>query len=69
MCRILRADPRTRDTTIVMLTADQQSSEKVEAFSLDADDYMVKPFAPRDLISRVTAALQRRREMSRPSHK
>jgi EAL domain-containing protein (putative c-di-GMP-specific phosphodiesterase class I)/CheY-like chemotaxis protein len=69
VCRILRADPRTRDTTIVMLTADRQSSEKVEAFSLDADDYMVKPFAPRDLISRVTAALQRRREMRTPSRR
>jgi EAL domain-containing protein (putative c-di-GMP-specific phosphodiesterase class I)/CheY-like chemotaxis protein len=62
VCRILRADPRTRDSTIVMLTADTQSSEKVQAFTLGVDDYMVKPFAPRDLISRVTAAVRRRRD-------
>ena len=62
VCRVLRADPRTSDTTIVMLTADQQASEKVEAFSLEADDYMVKPFAPRDLISRVSSAMRRRHE-------
>jgi DNA-binding response OmpR family regulator len=43
-----------------MLTAERQASEKVEAFSLDADDYIVKPFTPRDLVSRITAAMRRR---------
>jgi EAL domain-containing protein (putative c-di-GMP-specific phosphodiesterase class I)/CheY-like chemotaxis protein len=62
VCRTLRAHPDMSQTTIVMLTADAQASEKVEAFSLDADDYIVKPFAPRELISRVASAMRRRRE-------
>ncbi len=62
VCRAVRLDPATSATTIVMLTADTQASEKVEAFSLDADDYIVKPFAPRDLVSRVASAMRRRRE-------
>ena len=60
VCRLIRLDPEQQHTTIVMLTADRQASEKVEAFSLDADDYIVKPFTPRDLVSRVTAAMRRR---------
>ncbi|HXA43577.1 MAG TPA: EAL domain-containing protein [Candidatus Solibacter sp.] len=59
-CRTLRSDPATQATTIVMLTADTQASDKVEAFSLDADDYILKPFAPRELVSRVASAMRRR---------
>jgi EAL domain-containing protein (putative c-di-GMP-specific phosphodiesterase class I)/ActR/RegA family two-component response regulator len=62
VCRALRSDPNMSGLTIVMLTADTQASEKVEAFTLDADDYIIKPFAPRDLINRVAAAMRRRRE-------
>ena len=61
VCRALRADPLTSGMTIVMLTADALASDKVEAFAMDADDYIVKPFAPRDLVSRVTSAMRRRR--------
>lgn len=60
MCRLLRADPITRDTTIVMISGDGQAPDKAEAFSLDVDDYIMKPFAPRDLVSRVAAAMRRR---------
>jgi EAL domain-containing protein (putative c-di-GMP-specific phosphodiesterase class I)/CheY-like chemotaxis protein len=60
VCRRLRADPAHQRITIVMLTVAAESSEKVEAFSLNADDYIVKPFSPRDLVSRVTAAMRRR---------
>jgi DNA-binding response OmpR family regulator len=62
VCRALRADPLTSGMTIVMLTADALASDKVEAFALDVDDYIVKPFAPRDLVSRVTSAMRRRRD-------
>ena len=62
VCRVLRADPTTSQLTVVMLTADGKAAEKAEAFSLDVDDYIVKPFAPRDLVSRVTAAMRRRVE-------
>jgi diguanylate cyclase (GGDEF)-like protein/PAS domain S-box-containing protein len=64
VCRILRDDPANQRITIVILTRDPASSEKVMAFSLDADDYVVKPFSPRDLVSRVTAAIGRRGELS-----
>jgi diguanylate cyclase (GGDEF)-like protein len=66
VCRLLRADPGTRDLTVVMLTADGKAAEKAEAFALEADDYIVKPFVPRDLVSRVTAAIRRRAETSEP---
>jgi diguanylate cyclase (GGDEF)-like protein len=62
VCRVLRADPTTRELTVVMLTSDGKATEKAEAFSLDVDDYIVKPFVPRDLVSRVTAAIRRRTE-------
>ena len=59
VCRILRQDTEAQQPTIVMLTADAGAAEKVQAFALKADDYMVKPFSPRDLVSRVTAAMRR----------
>ena len=60
LCRLLRADPATADCTIVMLTATDAAADKVRAFSAGADDYIVKPFAPRDLVARVRAAQRRR---------
>jgi DNA-binding response OmpR family regulator len=62
VCRVLRADVTTHDVTVVMLTADGKAAEKAEAFALEPDDYIVKPFAPRDLVSRITAAMRRRAE-------
>jgi diguanylate cyclase (GGDEF)-like protein/PAS domain S-box-containing protein len=61
VCRALRADPLTADCTVVMLTANAAADDKVEAFSAGADDYMVKPFAPRDITGRVRSAINRRR--------
>jgi diguanylate cyclase (GGDEF)-like protein/PAS domain S-box-containing protein len=63
VCRILREDPENQRITILILTADAAPAEKVMAFSLEADDYMIKPFSPRDLVSRVTSAIRRRSEM------
>ncbi len=63
VCRILRDDPQNKAMTIVILTGSAEPAEKVMAFSLKADDYMVKPFSPRDLVSRVNAAMRRRVEM------
>jgi diguanylate cyclase (GGDEF)-like protein len=63
VCRILREDVANEHTTIVMLTVDAEPAEKIEAFSSDADDYMVKPFSPRDIVSRVTASMRRRTAM------
>ncbi len=63
VCRMLRDDPQNKHMTIVILTGSAEPAEKVMAFSLKADDYMVKPFSPRDLVSRVNAAMRRRVEM------
>ncbi len=71
VCRQLRADPSTTGCTIVMLTANELVADKVEAFSAGADDYMLKPFSPRDLVSRVRAAVRRKSRgplMAAPSH-
>ena len=62
VCRALRASPATAGCTIVMLTANVASHDKVQAFSSGADDYIIKPFTPRDLVGRVRAAIHRRRD-------
>ena len=62
LCRSLRADPATSACTLLILTGSDSAADKVEAFSAGADDYITKPFSPRDLASRVNAAMRRRRE-------
>ena len=58
VCRELRA---TRDVPILMLTAKGESRDKVRGFALGADDYLVKPFDPPELLARVKALLRRYR--------
>ena len=58
--RELRADPRTADVPIILLTARAQESDVETGFAVGADDYVVKPFSPRELVSRVNAVLARR---------
>ena len=60
VCRRLRAHPSTRSCTIMMLTGNEHPTDKIKAFSAGADDYVLKPFSPRDLVSRVRAAVRRR---------
>jgi CheY-like chemotaxis protein len=62
VCRALRLEPTTASATIVMLTIHNDPAAKVEAFSSGADDYVVKPFSPRGLVSRVLDAMRRRNE-------
>lgn len=61
VCRALRADRATAECTILMLTSNADAQDKIRAFECGADDYIIKPFSPRDLVSRVRAALGRRR--------
>lgn len=58
VCRALRGDPRTAGCTILMLTGNTEAEQKIEAFAGGADDYIIKPFSPRDLVGRVRAALR-----------
>ncbi len=55
----LRADPRTSALPIVMLTARAQEGDKLQGFDVGADDYVTKPFSPRELLARVRALLRR----------
>jgi two-component system phosphate regulon response regulator PhoB len=59
VCRRLRADPKTRDVPIVMLTARGEEADRVEGFEVGADDYVTKPFSPRELVLRLQARLRR----------
>jgi DNA-binding response OmpR family regulator len=52
------------DTPIIMLTARRQESDRVLGLEMGADDYVVKPFSPRELVSRVKAVLRRTRRSS-----
>jgi diguanylate cyclase (GGDEF)-like protein len=60
VCRALRDDPTTAGCTIVMLSSHADPADKAEAFLVGADDYIVKPFTPRDLVARVRSAVLRR---------
>lgn len=59
VCRELRADPATSEVPIILLTARAQEADIESGFAVGADDYIVKPFSPRELASRVHAVLAR----------
>src|SRR5881409_3111279 len=59
----LRRDPRTSSSSIIMLTAKALSSDKVLGLSSGADDYIIKPFDPVELLARVKGTLRRAKEM------
>ena len=61
VCRILRQRPATTTTPIIMVTASASESERVAGLDTGADDYVTKPFSPRELAARVRAALRRGR--------
>ena len=60
LARALRADARAKALPIIMLTAKADEADKVGGLDAGADDYMTKPFSPRELVSRVNALLRRR---------
>lgn len=59
LCRSLRADPRTRRLPLLMLTARGEPLDRIVGLELGADDYLPKPFEPRELAARVKALLRR----------
>jgi two-component system phosphate regulon response regulator PhoB len=59
VARLLKQDEKTRDIPILMLTARGSEVDRVVGFELGADDYVVKPFSPRELVLRVQAILRR----------
>jgi two-component system, OmpR family, alkaline phosphatase synthesis response regulator PhoP len=66
VCRRLRADKRTAGIPLIMLTAKSGESDRVVGLELGADDYVTKPFSPRELAARVRALLRRTRGQVEP---
>jgi len=59
MARKLRNDERTRAVPVIMLTAKGSEQDKVDGLEAGADDYITKPFSPRELVARLKAVLRR----------
>jgi DNA-binding response OmpR family regulator len=66
VCKALRGDPKTAAIPIIMLTAKSQESDKIVGLELGADDYVTKPFSPRELIARIKAVIRRGKDASKP---
>jgi diguanylate cyclase (GGDEF)-like protein len=63
VCERIRADGRTRHINVIMLTAKSLSADKIVGLTAGADDYVLKPFDPMELVARVRSTLRRSREM------
>jgi two-component system phosphate regulon response regulator PhoB len=61
ICRRIRRDPETRDLPIILLTARGEEDDRVRGLEVGADDYVVKPFSPSELIARIRTVLRRTR--------
>ncbi|HTY17784.1 MAG TPA: response regulator transcription factor [Myxococcota bacterium] len=60
VCRFIRSRPETAEVLVLMLTAKSEEVDRIVGFELGADDYVTKPFSPRELVLRVRALLRRR---------
>jgi len=60
--KTLRADPTTQTLPVLMLTAKREQEHRIEGLELGVDDYLTKPFSPREMVLRVEAILRRIRE-------
>jgi diguanylate cyclase (GGDEF)-like protein len=67
LTRRLRGDSRTASASVIMLTARGLSSDKLEAFTVGADDYIVKPFDTPELLARIRGVMRRAKEMRQQS--
>jgi two-component system OmpR family response regulator len=63
LCTEVRRDKRTRDVPVVMLTARGDETDRIVGLELGADDYLAKPFNPRELLARVKSVLRRARSL------
>ncbi len=59
VCKILKSDPATRHIPIIMLTAKAEEIDRIVGLEFGADDYVTKPFSPREMVLRVKAILRR----------
>jgi diguanylate cyclase (GGDEF)-like protein len=63
VCKKLREDTRTKHICVIMLTAKSLAADRVVGLSSGADDYIIKPFDPIELVARIKSSLRRSREM------
>jgi DNA-binding response OmpR family regulator len=61
ICRVLKQKEKTASIPIIMLTAKSEETDQVVGLEIGADDYVTKPFSPRELVARVKAVLRRNR--------
>ena len=59
VCKVLKTDPATRHIPVLMLTAKAEEVDRIVGLEIGADDYVVKPFSPREVILRIKAILRR----------
>lgn len=61
VCRAMRGDPKTAAVPIIMLTARAAEADRVAGLELGADDYVTKPFSPKEMVARIKAQIRRSR--------
>ena len=66
VCRRIRSDPNSAAVPIIMLTAKADEIDRVVGLEMGADDYIAKPFSPKELVARVRAVLRRTRQREAP---
>jgi two-component system phosphate regulon response regulator PhoB len=66
VCKTLRADPATKRIPIIMLTAKAEEIDRIVGLELGADDYITKPFSPRELVLRIKSVMRRAADASEP---
>jgi phosphate regulon transcriptional regulator PhoB len=64
ICKRLRADERMKSLPVIFLTAKSEEMDRVLGLEIGADDYVVKPFSPRELVARVKAVLRRQERVA-----
>ncbi len=69
LCRVLKADSATKSILIIIVTAKADEFDRINGFELGADDYVVKPFSPREVLLRVKAVMRRRDHIGSQNNK
>ena len=65
VCRLIRKDPATESLPVMMCTAKSDETSKIQGLDFGADDYVTKPFSPREVVLRVKNLLKRRESVNR----
>ncbi len=69
VCRRLKQEPDTHEVPVIMVTGRVEEGDKVLGFEMGADDYVTKPFSPRELLARIRAVIRRGKSAETPGRK